>query len=266
VYPRETYERALAWHMALPQLSMTLTYPLLGFCFGRVWTSPEHVRMAFLAFAFLSLPSMVYIRVAFPPVDARSRLDPPPWGWTFRDFGFFLVVDGLLWFALNLMPGMILLYYVREVLHGGLFELSLLVSLSGGISLMASVLSLRIPAKWGHHVIVGTVGVYAGFALIMALTSSWIWVLPGYAVRTFADTLAFPFYRAWLFRVVPPARSPEFMAARATLQRMLGWGTPVLAGALAQHSPALPYGMAAVLLGGTGALLLIAVRRGYLQG
>ncbi len=261
VYPREAYERALAWHMALPQLSMMLSYPVLGFCFGRLWTSPEHTRMAFLAFALLSLPSMVYIRLTFPSLDVRSRLEQPAWRWTFRDFGFFLAVDGLLWTALNLMPGMILLYYVKEVLHGGLFELSLLVSFAGGISLLASAASLRIPTRRGFHVIAGTVGAYAGFAFFMALTPSWGWVVLAYLVRAFADTLAFPFYRAWLFRVVPPERSPEFMATRATLQRLIGWGTPVLAGALAQRSPALPYGTSVMLLGLTGVLLWLGKRK-----
>lgn len=51
IYPRDKLKEAMEWHMRIPELSIVLAYPLLGYLFGVACPRVECVLRGFLLFA-----------------------------------------------------------------------------------------------------------------------------------------------------------------------------------------------------------------------
>ena len=263
VYPRERYEEVYAWHLRLPEVSQFFGFLLFGYLLGYVYNTPHHYRLAFLLFGLFSFLAVAYIYRFLPPVNREERINPP--GWTFpnlKEYGFLLLVEGLLTLAWSLAPNFVLLYYVVVHLKKTLFEVMLVEAGMSITTVLATYVSERVPKAGGAYAI------SLGFLLetvslgIMALSPSLVWVLVSYALGRFGDSLAFPFYRAWLFGFVPRDRVSEIHAALSSYNRAIGLVSPLLAGALAYLHPALPYRVSLLILLLTSLLFLYISRRG----
>ncbi|AAL81069.1 hypothetical protein PF0945 [Pyrococcus furiosus DSM 3638] len=112
--------------------------------------------------------------------------------------------------------------------------------------------SERVPKNKGFHAIALGMFLNALYAFVMALAPPFWLALAVYAIGDFGNALWFPFYRSWLFKLIPRERTTEFHAALSSYQRVLGLITPITAGALASIHPTLPYSgslMAFILAG-----------------
>jgi len=93
-------------------------------------------------------------------------------------------------------------------------------------------------------------------ALIMALSPPFWLALMVYAIGDFGTTLWFPFYRSWIFKLIPKERASEFHAAITSYRRLIGLVTPFIAGALASVYATLPYAASLVLFLMMGGLFM----------
>jgi len=81
----------------------------------------------------------------------------------------------------------------------------------------------------------------AFYALVMALAPPFWPVLAVHALGDFGNIFWFPFYRAWMFRMIPKEKASEFHAAISSYRKVIGIVAPFVAGALASLHATLPY-------------------------
>ncbi|WP_297436000.1 MFS transporter [Thermococcus sp.] len=251
IYPEDRYEEIFAWHLRLPEIARLITFPVLGYILGYVYPGPESYRWAFIFFGMFSVITVAYIWRFLPSVGREERITQE--GFTFRagEFKLLLAFEALLTLAWELAPEIVLINYVVFVLHKTVFEVTLIACASSVASIIGTYASERVPKEKGFQAIGVGMFINAFYALVMALAPPFWLALAVYALGDFGNTLWFPFYRSWMFKLIPKERASEFHAAISSYNRLIGLFTPFVAGALASLHATLPY---AVSLG----LFLIA--------
>ncbi len=247
IYPEDRYEEIFAWHLRLPEINRLITFPIMGYLFGYIWNSTEHYRLAFLFFGLLSIPTIAYIWFFLPSVGKEERITPE--GFTFKagEFKLLLLFEALLTLAWSLAPEIVLLNYVIFVLKKTIFEVTLIACVTSLASIIGTYASERFPKEKGFQVIAIGMLINVFYALVMALSPPFWLVLLAYAVGDFADTLWFPFYRSWMFSLIPKEKASEFHAAISSYRKLIGLFTPFVAGALASIKATLPYFVSLIL-------------------
>jgi len=262
IYPEDRYEEIFAWHLRLPEIARLVTFPILGYLFGYVYTKPEHYRLAFISFGLLSIFTMTYIWLFLPSIGQKERITPE--GFTFKagEFKLLLFFEALLTLAWSLAPEIVLLNYVIFVLKKTLFEVTLIACITSLTSIIGTYASERFPKEKGFQAIAIGMLINVFYALVMALSPPFWLVLLAYAVGDFGDTLWFPFYRAWMFKLIPKERASEFHAAISSYNRLIGLVTPFIAGALASVHATLPYAASLFAFIAAGGLFMWMTRKG----
>lgn len=260
IYPEDRYEEIFAWHLRLPEIARLVTFPILGYLFGYVFPKPEHYRLAFIFFGLLSIATMAYIWLFLPSVGKEERITPK--GFTFKagEFKLLLTFEALLTLAWELAPEIVLINYVVFVLKKTIFEVTLIACVSSIASIIGTYASEKVPRERGFQAIGFGMFLNAVYALIMALSPPFWLALMVYAIGDFGTTLWFPFYRSWMFKLIPKERASEFHAAITSYRRLIGLVTPFIAGALASVYATLPYAASLVLFLIMGGLFMKAKR------
>ena len=96
----------------------------------------------------------------------------------------------------------------------------------------------------------------AFWALIMFLNPGFLAIVFAYFIQSFGDSLAFPFYRSWIFSKVPSEKASSLLSALSSYDRLIGIVTPFIAGLLASLYPTLPYLASLILFIATIPVLL----------
>jgi len=243
LYPEDRLEEVFAWHMRLPEASQLVGFLVLGYLFGHVYTGPEEYRLGFLAFSLYMFLLAPYV-LSIPGLDAPASFTPPGGPRRVRvdrDLRLLLVLESLVVLGWSLAPGIVLLYYVVEVLGYTLFEVMLVEAGVSLASIAATYASDMIPRTRRFQ------AVALGYTLITLATGIMILAPPlpvvilAYAAARFGDTLSFPHYRAWLYEKIPREKSASLFAAISSLRRLIALASPAIAGALATLAPTLPY-------------------------
>ena len=114
------------------------------------------------------------------------------------------------------------------------------VSLISG-SVIATYISEHINSIHKFKIIILNYILTIVWALIMFLNPSFAAIIIAYLILEFGDTLAFPFYRSWIFSKVPKEKASSLLSALSSYDKLIGLITPFLAGLLASLTPTLPY-------------------------
>ncbi|MCD6524682.1 MAG: MFS transporter [Thermococcus sp.] len=265
IYPEDKYEEIFAWHLRLPEIARLVTFPIMGYILGYVYPGPESYRRVFLLFGLFSAVTVAYIWFFLPSIGREERISPE--GFTFRvgEFKLLLAFEALLTLAWELAPELVLINYVVFVLHKTVFEVTLIACASSLASIIGTYASERIPKDKGFQAIGLGMFINAFYALVMALSPPFWLALAVYALGDFGSTLWFPFYRSWMFKIIPKDRSSEFHAAISSYRKLLGLFTPAIAGALASIHATLPYGASLVLFLIAGAMFWVMARKDIYQ-
>jgi len=267
IYPEEKYEGIFAWHLRLPEIATMVSFPIMGYLLGYVYNKPEHYRLTFLFFGLFSAVTVAYIWFFLPSVGREERITPE--GFTFKagEFKLLLAFEGLLTLAWELAPEFILINYVVFVLHRTVFEITLIAVASSLASILGTYVSERVPKGRGFQAIAFGMFLNAFYALVMALAPPFWLALVVYAIGDFGNTLWFPFYRAWMFKIIPRERASEFHAAISSYRKVIGLVTPLIAGFLASVHATLPYAASLMLFLVAGTMFWWLAGKGiYLRG
>ncbi|ADT84211.1 hypothetical protein TERMP_01235 [Thermococcus barophilus MP] len=172
-----------------------------------------------------------------------------------------LLIEALFTLAWSLAPEIVLLNYVIFKLHKTIFEVMLIEGAISVATITATYVSERIPKDKGFRVIGSGMLLLSIYALIMSFSPPFWLVLAAYFIGRFGDTLAFPFYRSWMFSLIPKEKASEFHAAISSYRRLIGLFTPFVAGALASIHATLPYAASFLLFLLIGVLFIEAARK-----
>jgi hypothetical protein len=256
IYPEDKYEEIFAWHLRLPEIARLITFPILGYIFGYLYPGAENYRWAFIFFGLFSAVTVAYIGFFLLSVGREERIMPE--GFTFKvgEFKVLLAFEALLTLAWALAPELVLINYVVFVLHKTVFEVTLIACASSLASIIGTYASERVPKGRGFQAMGAGMLINAIYALVMALSPPFWLALVVYAVGDFGNTFWFPFYRSWMFKLIPKEKASEFHAAISSYRKLLGLFTPFIAGALASVHATLPYAASLGLFLVTGGLFM----------
>ncbi|WP_297507571.1 MFS transporter [Thermococcus sp.] len=266
IYPEDKYEEIFAWHLRLPEMSQALTFPVMGYVLGYVYPGPESYRWAFMLFGLFSAFTVAYIQLFLPAVGREERLTPE--GFTFKagDFRLFLAVEALLTLAWALAPEIVLINYIAFTLKKTVFEVTLVAVASSLASILGTYASERVPKERGFQAMALGMFLNALYAFLMALAPPLWAVLVVHALGDFGNTFWFPFYRAWMFRLIPKEKASEFHAAISSYRKVIGIVAPIVAGFLASIHATLPYAVSFGLFLLAGVMFQWLARKGIYSG
>lgn len=248
IYPKEKREGLFAWHLRLPEISQLIGFLILGYLFGYVWTSLDHYRKAFILFGFFSLFTIAYLWKFLPKVGKEERISSQEFNFKINDeFKLLLLIEALFSLAWALAPEIVLLNYVIFKLNKTLFEVMLVEGVISLATILATYVSERIPKERGFRTISVGMFLISFYALIMSLSLPFAFVLVAYFIGRFGDSLSFPFYRSWVFSLIPDEKVSEFHSALASYRKIINLFTPLVAGFLASIKPTLPYFVSLIL-------------------
>ncbi len=260
VYPEGRFKEAMVWHLALPELSIVLTYPAVGYVLGYLCDTPVCFRAAFLAFAIYELLLAPYILLAFKPVVLEAEEGEGTSG-AWRRYRLYVAVDVLFVAAWSLAPSLALVYLVMERFGGNMFHIALAEASISLATLSSLPLADRIPSDRAFQSLQAfTLLTISGLAA-MVLSSSFSALLAAVYVVRFGDALVFVFKRTWLFNIMGRREASVVSAALSSLRRALGVASPLIAGALAMLDPRAPYVACLALLAATIPLYSAASRQ-----
>ncbi|WP_297069803.1 MFS transporter, partial [Thermococcus sp.] len=261
IYPEDRYEEIFTWHLRLPEIATVATFPVMGYLLGYVYPGPGSYRFTFMFFGLFSAFTVAYIWRFLPGVGRTERITPE--GFTFKagEFKLLLAFEALLTVGWGLAPDMILINYIVFVLHRTVFEVTLITVATSLASIAGTYASERVPKGKGFQAIAFGMFLNAFNVFIMALSPPLWAVLAAYTVGNFGDTLWFPFYRSWMFKLIPKERASEFHAAISSYRKVIGIVTPLIAGFLASVHATLPYAASLAFFALAGVMFGVLSRR-----
>ena len=242
LYPEDRMEEVFAWHMRLPELSQFFGFLFFGYLFGYVFVSPRDFRIGFLLFGLSSVFTVFFILKKLPRLDVKERVPREKISFKIdKEFRIILLVEGLTTLGWMLAPTIVLLNYIVVVLGYTLFEAMIVeASISIG-AIMATFISERISRGSGFKAMAVGYLLITLWATIMSLNPPLYMVIIAHFIGRLGDTLAFPFYRSWIFRKIPKDRASSLMASLSSYRKIISLITPAIAGGLAKIQATLPY-------------------------
>ncbi|WFO74705.1 MFS transporter [Desulfurococcaceae archaeon MEX13E-LK6-19] len=242
LYPKDRLEEVFAWHMRLPELSQLIGFLVLGYLFGYVFNKPVHYRVAFILFGLSSVFTIMYLIKALPRMDTTERISTEKLVFKIdREFKIILVIEALMIIAWALAPEIVLLNYIVNKLGLTLFEVMVVEAAISIGAIAATFVSERISSTNRFKAMAFGYLLVTLWALIMYLAPLLPMVVIAYLIGRFGETLAFPFYRSWLFSKIPSEKAASILSAISSYRRIIILFTPAIAGYLAYISPTLPY-------------------------
>ena len=115
IYPENRMKEALTWHLRLPELSIIISYPILGYILGYVCSEPHCFRNFFLVLALYELALVPYIFMFFKPIVLKhesSKDDGVRISW--RKYFIYIAADVIFMLAWSLAPALALVYLITE--------------------------------------------------------------------------------------------------------------------------------------------------------
>jgi hypothetical protein len=257
IYPKDKYEEIFTWHLRLPGLSRIVTLPIFGYILGYIYNEPKYYRMTFIGFGLYTLLITIYIRYFLPDIKKKEEIASKEFTFKTNEFKFLILFETLLTLAWALAPEIVLINYIVFVLHKTVFEVTLIAVTTSLASILATYVSEKVPKEKGLQVIGAGMILNAVYASVMALSPPLWLVILAYALGEFGDTLWFPFYRAWMFKLIPKERASEIHATISSYRKLIALLAPFVSGVLATIKPTLPYATSLVLFLSIGALFII---------
>ncbi len=262
-YPEEIREKAYVYHNVLPFASQALTYPLIGYVLGVLSPTRETMLAGLLAVAFLSFVYALLPLYWLPKVAGTRRVEreEATGGSIPREFYPVALALILIGFSASLAPPLILVNLFREVLGGGLFEVSLYEAVAAVTMIAFSLPLLRVRKELGRYMVAlglslicaSDIALVCGRTLGLALAAAFL-ASAGYAVMD-------PFFMDILFSKIPEDKKGALLGGIAGVRKIVSIASPAVAGLLAEVLfPAAPYLVAAVVTAVSAVLVLYATR------
>ncbi len=247
-YPGEIREKAYVYHNILPLSSQAISYPVIGYVLGVVSPTYETMLIGLLVVALLSfLYSLLPLRwlprleVTRPREKSRVRGAIPR---SFYPVALALVLVSL---SASIAPPLVLVNLFREVMGGGLFEVSLYEAIAALAVVVFSLPLLRVSKERGRYMVVLglTLSCLSDITLVytrtlaLALLAAFL-ASAGYAIMD-------PFFMDILFSRIPEDKKGTLLGGIAGVRRIITIASPAIAGFLAEEFfPAAPYFLSAI--------------------
>ncbi len=257
IYPKQNRVEILNWHLRLPEIGQIVSFPIIGYILGYVFTKPFHYRLAFLLASLTSIFTAWYLMRFLVADEEREKLSGESFSFKFDPrFWRFLLVDSAMSLADSLIPELVLINYVVFKLHKTLFEITLVEAAMSAVVILATYLSDRMKESQKAMISLGMVMISASL-FVISLGVGFPLLITLYGVVRFGSVVMFPHYRSWMWSFIPPKSSAQIHGALSSFRRVIGMISPALAGFLVTVGPTVPYVFSAVLYAFTATLISV---------
>ncbi len=273
VYPEDKMKETLVWHMALPETSILICYPVLGYIFGILCPELDCIRKGFLAFAIFNIMLVLYIIMFFQPITIKESNGQES---IFRDLKALAeIIKGKLrlYFAANVLyllawrfiPIFIVVNYIVKEYSGNLFHIALFEASISLATVVSMFIVNRISERYSFHVMILSILGVATTTLIFYMRPPFkILLLLGFTIRIF-DSAWFVFNRNWFFKTISREEAALVSMGVSALNSTFFLAMPLFTGILAEISPNLPYLVGFLLMVFTIPFILKAYLRNKLK-
>jgi len=271
VYPEDRMKEALIWHMIVPEASLAVVLPVMGYLFGVTFVSLECVMWGLAGLGIYELVLVAYLWLALKPVTLSEESEEKEDGGFIEDvksvalalkgkLKLYFLSSMLYLLAWSFLPSFVTVNFIVEEYGGTLFHVSLFESAISLASIASMKLCEHIPESRAFQALMGSALSVTATTLLISLRPSFpILVLLAFAVRM-GDATWFLFNRNWFFKLISKEEAALVSSAVSTLRSGFSLLLPALTGLLANFDPKLPYMVGFILFLSTIPFYLAAWR------
>lgn len=235
-YPEEKREKLFVYHLAVPEVTQLIAFPIFGVIWGVLHPTPEAFRIGFFIFgAYFLLASALPVKF-LPPVKKKVRVKKEKISLQTlipKELRIIMLTEIVLLFAWGIIPEIVLINYVIVNLKGTLFHITLIEVVISIIIITTGRFIKDISKKHTFTILIGATFVMMVYTGLMRFAFSFPIILVAYGIMAFGDTLWHPYHQSLLFHYIPGERRGEFFGAFTAIKKIVGVFFPVLAGFIA---------------------------------
>ena len=249
VYPEEIRDKAMLYHLMVPEYVQIVAFPIFGFLLTYIYPSVSAYRNTLLFISAGSFLMIVYIFYAIEDIR-KEKIEKEIFKFSIpKDFlSLFLIEDALI-VAESMIPTITLTYFVMFILKQSFFVLMLLEVTNSAVTIIGGhYLKSRERSK--RTLLIGGVILFAlvnVFYIIAAWQMSIVPVIVGIIVQTLGNLFWFPVHRTMLFNAIPEDKRGMFFGSMSTAFRVSTAAAPFVSVLLISLWVYLPFALAGAL-------------------
>ncbi|MGQ4832615.1 MAG: MFS transporter [Candidatus Asgardarchaeia archaeon] len=263
LYSENIREKAFSYHMALPNLAVVLSYPIIGIVLSYFSSSIMMYRLLYLGTAIGSILMAYYVYVTLPDIPNAVSLRKERQKVSFKSFfqhrKLFLIAIGEITVVIGYAaaPTFILANYLYNILGFSVFFFVMTEVVSGIFSLLASFISTKYNKAHRFKMlylsllmlVIYSVLIFFSGNLSSSLLSLLI-VFIAVGLGEIGNTFHIIFGRSYLFDYIPEEYKGTILGLISSIVRVSGIFLPLIAGILAYSvSPLFPYLISCMFFG-----------------
>ncbi len=251
VYPEKIREKAMIYHLMVPEYVQIVAFPVFGFFLTYLFPTISAYRDTLLligAGSFLMLP---YIFYAIEDIrEEKIHIEKEKFKFSIpKNFlSLFLIEDALI-IAESMLPLITLTYFVIFILKQSFFVLMLLEVINSAVTILSGhYLKNREVSK--RSMLIGGVILFAIvniFYIIAAWKMSLIFLVIAIILQTLGNIFWFPVHRTMLFNTIPKEKRGAFFGSMSSIFRLSTAAAPFVSVALISLWVYLPFIIAGFL-------------------
>lgn len=235
-YPEEKREKLYVYHLAVPEVTQLIAFPIFGIIWGVLHPTPEAFRIGFFIFGVYFLLASVLPVKFLLPVKKKVRVEKEKISLQIlipKELRIIMLIEIVLLFAWGIIPEIVLINYVIVNLKGTLFHMTLIEIVISIIIITTGRFIKDISKRHSFTILIGATFAMMVYTGLMRFAFSFLIILVAYGIMAFGDTIWHPYHQSLLFHYVPGERRGEFFGAFTAIKKIIGVFLPVLAGFIA---------------------------------
>ncbi len=249
VYPEEIREKAMLYHLMVPEYVQIVAFPVIGFILTYIYPSVSAYRNTLLFISAGSFLMLFYIFYAIEDIR-KEKIEKEKFKFSIpKDFLSLFLIEDTLIVAESMVPTITLTYFVMFVLKQSFFVLMLLEVTNSAVTIIGGhYLKRRDTSR--RTLLIGGVILFAFvnvFYIIAAWQMSIVPVIVGIIVQTLGNLFWFPVHRTMLFNTIPKDKRGMFFGSMSTAFRVSTAAAPFISVFLLSLWVYLPFALAGAL-------------------
>ena len=251
VYPEKIREKAMIYHLMVPEYVQIVAFPVFGFFLTYLFPTISAYRDTLLligAGSFLMLP---YIFYAIEDIrEEKIHIEKEKFKFLIpKNFLTLFLIEDALIIAESMLPLITLTYFVIFILKQSFFVLMLLEVINSAVTILSGhYLKNREVSK--RSMLIGGVILFAIvniFYIIAAWKMSLIFLVIAIILQTLGNIFWFPVHRTMLFNTIPKEKRGAFFGSMSSIFRLSTAAAPFVSVALISLWVYLPFIIAGFL-------------------
>jgi len=251
VYPEEIREKAMIYHLMVPEYVQIFAFPLFGFFLTYIYPSVSAYRNTFLLLSAGSFLMLAYIFYAIEDIR-DTKIEVEKKGFKFHvppEFIKLFLIEDFLILAESMLPLITMTYFVIFLLHQSFFVLMLLEVTNSAVTIIIGQYLKNKELKKRYFLIGGVLlfSLANVFYILAAWSMSIILLIFAVILQTLGNVFWFPVHRTMLFNTIPKERRGAFFGSISTMFRLSTAIAPFISVLLISLWVYLPFAVAGIL-------------------